>query len=245
MTRALAARDIRLHLGEFFFRWRGYLPLALLPVTVIAVMTTRYPFASDVDLPWEIGCVLLALSGLALRVVTVGQAAPGTSGRNTRGQKASSLNTTGAYSVVRHPLYLGNSIIIIALALFPRTWIMPPLVALVTAVYYACIAEREEQYLRERFGVAFEAWAARVPAALPVFWRYVPSVQAFRWRTVLRREFYGLTVILVAPFFLDLLEDFGETGTLTLEPLWTVTVLVGVIIFLGFRFVKKRTRHVH
>ena len=31
-----------------------------------------------------------------------------TSGRNTHDQVADSLNTSGIYSIVRHPLYVGN-----------------------------------------------------------------------------------------------------------------------------------------
>jgi len=148
-------RAVVLGCGDFFFRWRSYLPLILAPLLAAAVVRSQLAFDSRDDLVWEIGCVLLALAGVALRAWTVGVAAPGTSGRNTREQKAASLTTTGPYSLVRHPLYLANSIIALGLALFPHAWIAPPLVATLTAVYYACIAEREDQYLRERFGAAW------------------------------------------------------------------------------------------
>lgn len=89
-------RALVLDCGDFFFRWRGYLPFILLPIVFVAIALSHYPFASrGADLAWEIGCVLLALGGLTIRVFTVGVAAPGTSGRNTRHQKARSLNTTG------------------------------------------------------------------------------------------------------------------------------------------------------
>jgi protein-S-isoprenylcysteine O-methyltransferase Ste14 len=229
-------------LGGFFFRWRSYLPLLLLPVFAVAIARFHLLFRSHVtDLVWEIGCLLLALAGVALRAYTVGVAAPGTSGRNTREQKAASLNTTGPYSVVRHPLYLANGVIIVALALFTHTWVAPPLVMLLTAGYYACIVRREEEYLRARFGRPFTTWRARVPAALPDLSGYVPPARPFAWKVVARREFYALALVLVVPMFLDVAEDLVESGSFDLDPVWTATAAVGAALFVVLRFLKKHT----
>jgi protein-S-isoprenylcysteine O-methyltransferase Ste14 len=231
-------------LGDFFFPWRSYLPLLVLPLIWFAIVGSQYPFASHVDdLIWEGISVAVALLGQAIRVWTVGLAAPGTSGRNTRQQKAAVLNTTGPYSVVRHPLYVGNMLIALGLAMFPHTWIAPPLMALMAAGYYACIAAREDEYLRERFGASFEGWASRVPAFVPNPVLYVRAEQAFDSRAVLRREFYGVAVILIVPFVLDLLEDFLEEGQLALDPVWTPTAVLGVIMFVVLRRLKKSGRH--
>jgi protein-S-isoprenylcysteine O-methyltransferase Ste14 len=229
-------------LGGFLFQWRSYLPLLLVPVFAVAIARVHFVFRSHVaDQAWEAACVLLSLAGLALRVYTVGVAARGTSGRNTRRQKAASLNTTGPYSVMRHPLYVANGVIVLGLALFPHAWIAPAVVIVLTVAYYACIAMGEEAYLRARFGAAFEAWAARVPAAIPALSRYVAADRPFAWRVVARREFYALTLILVAPLFLDVAEDFVETGTFDLDPLWTPVAIVGALLFLTFRLLKKHT----
>jgi len=232
-----------LTLGAFFFRWRSYLPLLVLPMIWFAIVGSQHPFASHVDdLIWEAISVTVALLGQAIRVWTVGLAAPGTSGRNTRQQKAAALNTTGPYSVVRHPLYVGNMLIALGLAMFSHTWIAPPLMALMAAGYYACIAAREDEYLRERFGARFEAWASRVPAFVLNPLLYVRAERAFDTRAVLRREFYGVAVILIVPFLLDLLEDFLEDGQLTLDPVWTPTAVLGVVVFVVLRTLKKRSR---
>jgi len=235
-ARAMAARC-----GDFFFRWRSYLPLTLAPLVALAVARSQLALTSRDDLLWEVGCVLLALGGLALRAWAVGVAAPGTSGRNTREQKAATLNTTGPYSLVRHPLYIANSIIALGLALFPHAWTVPPLVATLATAYYACIAEREDQFLRERFGVAWMEWAARVPRAIPAFGQWQPAAQPFQWRVMLRREFYGLTLILVAPLIFDVAEDFYETGAFDLDPVWAVTAALGSVLFVVMRYLKKRT----
>ena len=231
-----------LRLGDFLFRWRSYLPLALLPVVVVSLATTHYPLRSRLgDLAWEVGCVLLALAGWGIRVYTVGVAAPGTSGRNTRQQKAATLNTTGPYSVVRHPLYVANGIIALGLALFLHAWLAPVAVAVLTLPYYACIGGREEAFLRERFGGAYEAWAARVPAALPAPSLYVPAARPFDWVVAARREFYAFSLILIAPLFLDAAEDLHETGRVTMDSVWVISAIVGAAAFLVLRYLKKRT----
>jgi protein-S-isoprenylcysteine O-methyltransferase Ste14 len=232
---------IVLTLGGFFFRWRSYLPLLLLPMVCVAIARFQHRWSSHgADLLWEAGCMGLALLGQALRVWTVGVAAPGTSGRNTRHQKAAALNTTGPYSVVRHPLYVANIAIGLALAVFSHTWVGPPFVGLAAAAYYYCIARREDAYLAERFGAAFHAWALRVPRCVPNVFLYVPADRPFDWRTVVRREFYGVCLILIAPMLLDAIEDAIEEGVVALDPVWTVTALVGTVLFVVLRALKKR-----
>jgi protein-S-isoprenylcysteine O-methyltransferase Ste14 len=234
--------DIVSRAGDFLFRWRGHLPFLLAPVIVMAiVISSRPPGGRAEDLAWEIGCFLLALVGWGIRVYTVGTAAPGTSGRNTRRQKANSLNVTGPYSVVRHPLYLANSLIAFALALFSHTWLLPALIAVVTPLYYGSMARREEDYLRSRFGAEFDAWAARVPAGVPRLRGFVRAALPFDWTAVRRREIYPLTVVVVTPFCIDVVEDTWRHGVLTVEPVWMVSALAGLALFFTGR-VRKLQR---
>jgi protein-S-isoprenylcysteine O-methyltransferase Ste14 len=236
-------RSMVFNLGDFFFRWRSYLPLLLVPILCVAISRTQYRFAShSADVMWEMSTWTLAVAGLALRAWTVGVAAPGTSGRNTRRQKATTLNTTGPYSMVRHPLYVANWLIVLALALFPHTWLAPPVVASVAAGYYACIAKREEAFLRQEFGLRFEEWAARVPGFIPRVSLYCPAQRAFDFKVVVRREFYGLAVILVTPLAIEMAEHFAEHRTFALDPIWAPTALVGAATFIVGRVLKKHGR---
>lgn len=241
VSRGRTADSVLLGWGDFLFRWRSYLPLLLVPLVVAAVERFQHPIRSHIgDLAWEALCVAVALAGVAMRAVTVGFAAPGTSGRNTRQQKARTLNTTGPYSIVRHPLYVANAVIVLGLALFPHTWLAPPAVAVLTLAYYACIARREEAFLHERFGAEFDAWAARVPAVVPAPRRWRRPDRRFDWRVVARREFYALGLVLVVPLLLDVVEDRHETGGLQLDPVWTAVAGVGAGLFGALRLAKKR-----
>ena len=95
--------------GNWLFRWRSYLPLLMVGIAIIDMRHFTYLYNDyDRNLYWEAGCLLVSLAGLIIRAVVVGYVPEGTSGRNTLGQEAVLLNTTGMYSIVRHPLYLGN-----------------------------------------------------------------------------------------------------------------------------------------
>jgi protein-S-isoprenylcysteine O-methyltransferase Ste14 len=159
----MALREELEQRGEWLFRRRSYLPLVLL-VVVLAVMAAHPHGAPHTvgGAAWEWWCVTVSLVGVGVRVATVGYAPDGTSGRNTHGQVASVLNTTGAYALVRHPLYLGNYLMWLGAALFPRVAWLPVVVTLAYSLYYERIMLAEEAFLRQRFGATFEAWASVV-----------------------------------------------------------------------------------
>lgn len=61
---------------------------------------------------------MLSLVGFLIRAYVIGTTPRGTSGRNTKGQVAEELNQAGMYSMVRHPLYLGNYLMWIGIVVF-------------------------------------------------------------------------------------------------------------------------------
>ncbi len=229
--------------GDMLFRWRSWLPLLLLPLFLASFPGLGYPGGSHrLDLVWELACFSVSALGMAVRLLTTGTAPRGTSGRNTREQKAIVLNMTGPYSIVRHPLYVGNYLIGLGMSLFTRTWFLPIIVSLAALLYYERIAAREEQFLESRFGDAFRAWAARVPAVLPRPWTWRPPALPFSWARALDGEFYAVGELTVAFFFLDILEDWAVHGGLTLDPVWTIVAVAGALFFAVMWVRKKRRR---
>jgi protein-S-isoprenylcysteine O-methyltransferase Ste14 len=116
--------DIIARQGNWLFRWRSYVLLGFAPLFVLAVLQPEpieSAFGEAADFLFEGLCTAIALLGLGIRIFTVGFVPRGTSGRNTRGQIASTLNTTGMYSLTRNPLYLGNAIIYMAIAMFTQS----------------------------------------------------------------------------------------------------------------------------
>jgi protein-S-isoprenylcysteine O-methyltransferase Ste14 len=232
--------------GNWLFRRRGYLPLLLFPLLVAAAGGSAYPSADwRLDLAWEGVCVSLALIGLGLRVATVGFVPRDTSGRNTGGQLAGSLNTSGFYSIVRHPLYLGNYLMWLGVALFPRSWWAPVIVTLVFWLYYERIMFAEEEFLRRKFGSDYTAWAATTPAFLPrvTLWRH-PGVR-FCFQTVLRREHSSLLALMASLTALEVASDHAYTGRLNVDPVWGSALAATLVLCLAVRVVKHRTRLLH
>ena len=98
--------------GSWLFRWRALPPVLALLLLMLHLENYRYFLDSKpADDAWQLGCVVVAALGLAVRAYVVGHTPKDTSGRNAREQRAASLNTSGLYSVVRHPLYVGNCLI--------------------------------------------------------------------------------------------------------------------------------------
>jgi protein-S-isoprenylcysteine O-methyltransferase Ste14 len=232
--------------GNWLFRRRGYLPLLLFPLLLVAARGSAYPSGDHaVDVAWEAVCLLLALIGLALRVGTVGFVPRDTSGRTTGDQQAGSLNTSGFYSIVRHPLYLGNYLMWLGVALFPRSWWAPVIVSLVFWLYYERIMFAEEEFLRRKFGPLYTSWAATTPAFVPrpTLWRH-PGAR-FCLLTVLRREHSSLLALMASLTALEVTSDYADTGRLIVDPLWGTALAVSLVLCLAVRTVKHRTRLLH
>ena len=111
------------------------------------------------DMRDEIIFLAVSLLGQLIRIFTVGFAPKNTSGRNTvNGQIADELNTTGIYSLIRHPLYLGNFFMWLGPVLFLRSVGFLIVFFLLYWLYYERIMFAEEQFLRRKFGEVYDKW---------------------------------------------------------------------------------------
>lgn len=229
--------------GSWLFRYRSYLPILTIPLYLACLPSFRYLGASHrLNEIWQLVCLAISFAGLAVRIIAVGRAPLGTSGRNTRTQVANSLTSTGIYSVVRHPLYLGNYLILLGMALWPHLWWLAGLTTCLFALYYERIMLAEEAFLREQFGDAFETWAASTPAFVPRMGGWVPSPVSFCWRTVLQREYNAFILIAGVFFVFDLIGDSFAEGRFHMDYGWFSFFLVCFAAFTTLRTLKKRTR---
>jgi len=228
--------------GNWLFRWRSYLPLLLLGLSFFAMLHFEYPGNNHAyDLIWESAALAIALFGLGIRVVAVGCAPERTSGRNTREQVADTLNTTGIYSMVRHPLYLGNCLICFGVALFPRSLTLVIIVLLICWLYHERIVYAEEAFLERKFGDRFRSWAAATPAMWPQWFKWVKPALPFSWRNAVKREYHGFFGILSVFFVLEISGDWFARKQLIFDPVWVVLWLFGLLVYVTSRFLRKRT----
>ena len=229
--------------GNWLFRWRSYLPLLIVPLFLVALKTSNQDSSGFVAKFWEIFCFLLSMAGFAIRCITVAYVPSGTSGRNTKEQIADKLNTTGVYSIVRHPLYLGNLITIFGLLLFIRVWWFALLGAIMFWMYYERIAFAEEEFLRKKFGTPYLEWTEETPAFWPRFRNWEQPGLAFSIRKLLKREYHGFFAIIASFACLDILREIMvHTRNPEIHLGWVILFMIGLITYLTLNTLKKKTK---
>ncbi len=116
----LLRKQMEVH-GNILFKYRGELPILLIPPGVYLLyraITTHPQFDWQGFLSWyKFLCLGIVALGQMIRGYAHAHTALHTSGRNIHGQLANAVNNTGIYSVVRHPLYLGNYFMALGVAM--------------------------------------------------------------------------------------------------------------------------------
>lgn len=222
--------------GRLLFRWRSFIPLVLLPTLLLPFVLAH---GAALRLWWEVLAASVALSGEAIRFLVSGTAPAGTSERSTTAPRAAILNTTGIYSVVRHPLYIANTLTMVGLALFPGRWELPVIILLASVLYYERIAFHEEAFLEHRFGEEFRAYASRVRALVPGRSAYEPPLRRFSLLRAIEREFNGVLAIAASLFVLDLFDDSTSWHDLHVSPVWTCFLITSAVLFVVMAIRKR------
>jgi protein-S-isoprenylcysteine O-methyltransferase Ste14 len=227
--------------GNRLFRWRSYTPLLLTGFLFAAMVRFEYPFGNHgLDQMWDFFCFGIALIGLLLRVLTVGFVPRDTSGRNTAKQVAASLNTTGMYSVLRHPLYFANHWMWLGVALFPRVWWLPALISLVYVLVYERIVCAEEDFLVKTFGDQYTQWAMRTPVFWPRWGQWRRPSLPFSWKAVLRRENSTLLGVVTVFFLLECTATFIAEGQFEFDVPWVILFLAALTLYAILKILKKK-----
>jgi protein-S-isoprenylcysteine O-methyltransferase Ste14 len=200
--------------GNWLFKYRGILPLIIVLagflVYSLEIYNKNYYFLFKVesfDL-YLYFSVFISLIGFFIRVYTVGYTPHNTSGRNTKGQVADTLNSTGIYSIVRHPLYLGNFFMWLGPIIFVGDFWFAISICLFYWVYYERIMYAEESFLINKFGDQYLQWASRTPAFVPSFKLFTKSNLTFNWGKVLRKEKNGILAVFLIFSAYDFIANF-------------------------------------
>ncbi len=234
--------------GDWLFRKRSYLPVIILPLLILAIKDEsiiREHFGIVFSNVYELSCILISSLGLIIRAITIGFTPKGTSGRNTGNQRADELNTKGIYSVVRHPLYLGNFLMFFGVFLFMKTWWLVLIAVAYTWIYYERIMYREEEFLRGKFGDNYVKWSSTVPAIIPNFKNWQKSDLNFSLKNILKREYSGFLGIIMSFSLLKLTINYFDRGYLYLSKTWLLFLICGVSFALLLRTLKKKTKILH
>lgn len=225
-------------IGNFLFRYRN----ALFPFACVLLLLPGPPLFESPLVATFIGAVVAA-TGQLVRVVTIGLRYIVRGGRGGR-VYADDLITDGVYRLCRNPMYVGNVLLVIGLAIAANS-----LATILTAVplvlfAYRAIVAAEESFLQAKFGVPFEAYCAEVPRWLPRL-RGIRQAFAngeFHWRRVIVKE-YGTPFGWINLLCLVVLYHLWKESALeTYEPLtqgMLGTMLLVTLLWLTARALKK------
>jgi len=229
--------------GNTLFKHRGEIPLVLfvLAIPVVYLTNSRMGVETRQIIMWV--AIGLSILGFVIRAISIATTPKGTSGRNTKeGPVAESLNTTGIYSTVRHPLYLGNYFMWIGIVMFTFNWWFVITVTLAFWLYYERIMFAEERFLERKFGDAYMNWANATPAFIPCLCKYKKNVVPFSFVSVLRREYSGVLATVMGFVFIDDLRRYFKTGGFELETTGHYVLLGAIILALILRSLKHYTK---
>jgi len=162
---------------------------------LIVLFTHPLPWRGDAraDAVLDALGICIALAGQSMRVLVIGLAYIQRGGKNKR-IAGDELVTDGMFAHCRHPLYLGNFLLLLGLLM---VWNSPAAYLLgLSAVGLSlfAMAYAEESFLRRKFGAPYAAYCRQVNAFVPNP-RGLRSTLArfqFDWRRVIRKE-YGTT----------------------------------------------------
>lgn len=202
--------------GNWLFRYRSFLPIVILVVGILVYVENKlYPGNYSLEgsaylVYYELFCLAVSFFGLFIRIYTVGYTPSNTSGRNTKEQVADCVNTTGMYSFVRHPLYLGNFFMWLGPALLTAHFWFIVSFCFFYWLYYERIMFAEEQFLKRKFGTAYTDWASKHPAFIPKFACFKKPDLCFSWKKVVKKEKNGLLAIFLVFSLFDILGNLVQ-----------------------------------
>lgn len=232
--------------GDFLFKHRSYLPLIIIVVGLYVYVENQMIAAESglVQDPWfKFYCLLVCTLGLVIRMVAIGYSADNTSGRNTTvGQVADSVNSTGLYSIVRHPLYLGNFFMWLGIACLTQNFWFVVAFIFMYWVYYERIMYAEEAFLTKTYGTEYTEWAKKTPAFIPDFKKRIKPINTFSWKKIIRQEKAGILNMFLVIFAFEVIgASIVQSGFTFGNRYWLYAFAGSVAWYIIIKAIQKTT----
>ena len=237
-------KSLLIRSGHFFFKARD----AVFPIVLLALAFGTRPLVINGDWTLDRWLDLLgfsvAMTGQLLRISVIGFAYIIRGGRD-RKIFAETLVQRGLFAHSRNPLYLGNMLIYLGIAIVHGSLWFYAIGLPFFAFAYASLVAAEEDFLGQKFGAEYDAYCRRVNRFLPSLrgLRATLAPMTFNWKKVVRAE-YGTPFAwmsgMLALFLLERAVTPG--GVLTRRTIIAVAVtwILLAIAYLTARTLKLR-----
>lgn len=227
-----------IRIGNFLFRYRN----GLFPLLYALLFVSSSPILPDFRIAALLGLILAAV-GQALRAATIGLEYIVRGGREHK-VYADNLVTGGVFAHCRNPLYVGNFLIIVGLAVASNSQVSFVVLIPLFAFAYAAIIAAEENYLEKKFGDAFKEYCSRVNRLLPNFRNFRNTIagMTYNWRRLITAE-YGSTFIWIVGMIGVTFKNSYRSPRFSWESPLTVLLWTGLFVatvcYVAARVLKK------
>lgn len=232
--------------GNYLFKKRSVIPLYILVIGILVKCYEELFETSNViafnESYDEIIALAIAIFGLIIRAYTVAHTPRYSSGKHTKdGPSAKYLNTTGAYSLVRHPLYVGNFFLWFGVTLLTDNFWFITAFVFFYFLYYERIILKEEEVLISTFGDQYIAWSKKVGIILPNFKNFCKPSVPFSWKKILKSEKNALAAVGLIFWFFNGLEIVLRNQSFTITyNFWFYFMLFTNILYIILKILKKQ-----
>jgi len=169
---------------RWFYRFRGYF---VTPPLIFAFFCFSLETETDY-LIWPFG-ISLVFIGIILRIWAQQHL-------HYRLNVKKCLTTTGPYSFIRNPVYVGNILMCLGATVTSELLWLVPIASLYWFGIYSLVVRYEERHLSEKYGEPYRRYLAEVP-------RWLPLVIRFRRFEMLNKYFLNSIVAEIhCPFIL-------------------------------------------
>ena len=230
-------------IGRFFFGYRDY--LAPLCGILLLILAQPRPFLGDPRLDaWQNALgLLVCAAGQLLRFAVIGYAYIKRGGTNKE-LDAPTLVASGFYAHSRNPMYVGNFLLLVGLAIIYNSAFVTLLVLPVMLLGIHAIVRAEERFLKERFGAQYDEYCRRVNRFLPDPRGLAATMSSmkFEWKRALRKDygtFFAWTSVAIIFMIVDRLHWFGHEVSMPSLRRLAASWLVLLALYLVARWAKK------
>jgi len=231
-------------IGNFFFKYRNNIFLFF----YLALFIPSWPVFSETNAgtgyfwwPFIFG-LFITFSGQAIRAISIGLAYIIRGGKDKK-VYAEDLVTQGMFNHCRNPLYVGNILMLIGVGILSNSLFYVAVMLPVFLFIYQAIVLAEENFLRNKFGVQYDAYSKKVNRWMisPTGMSKTFAENTFNWRRYILKEYNTIYIWLSGITLLILFKypQFTNNDSKLRNLLLAVILPLLLVLYLTTRYLKK------
>lgn len=157
----------------------------MVSVPILIGIFCRWHESDNVLAIWSVACIVFA-AGMAIRIWAQQYL-------HFKLHMKMVLTTGGPYSLVRNPIYIGNTLICMGLTMASKMLWLVPIALLTCGAVFFFVVRSEEKYLTGLYGDAYAEYTKQVPRWIPKFPGRIEKLWSPHYLGVsVRAELYNL-----------------------------------------------------